>query len=101
MLLYKASRTQDVTAKTAIWLQVAYHADLARKNSPSCSSIAWLLRLPSGPSLCLHMHMQAATEKRQAAHTRSKRKCLPCSFETQNMSDGCSAFVIQAGSSLG
>eukprot|EP00971_Amphidinium_carterae_P262017 5197284-Amphidinium_carterae.1 len=56
----------------------------------------------NGPYVALacnrRMLMQAAKLKRQAPQAKKVPKCLRCWFETQNMSDGRSALVIQAGS---
>eukprot|EP00971_Amphidinium_carterae_P190320 3777394-Amphidinium_carterae.1 len=88
MLLYKGSTTQDATSNRFCCWQVSYHADLARANCP-CNGKG---------ILC---NWIAASMKRQPPPNRSRMKFLICWFETQNMSVGCSAGVIHAGTRRG
>eukprot|EP00971_Amphidinium_carterae_P129089 2557092-Amphidinium_carterae.1 len=88
MLLYKESTTQDATSNRFCCWQVSYHADLARASFP-CNGKGFLC------------NWIAASMKRQDPPKRSKTKSMLCRFETQNMSVGCSAGVIHAGTCRG
>eukprot|EP00971_Amphidinium_carterae_P200227 3973714-Amphidinium_carterae.1 len=69
------------------WL-VSFHADLAQAKRPYITSFVFF-------------NLNVAKQKMQAQPTNIMTKFLPCPFETRNMSAGCSAVVIQAGSCLG
>eukprot|EP00971_Amphidinium_carterae_P096689 1913838-Amphidinium_carterae.1 len=71
-----------------MFLLVSYHADLAEVNWPCIE-------------LCIGLELNAVKPKMQAPQMSRTTKRLLCSFETQNMSDGCSAVVIHAGGCRG
>eukprot|EP00971_Amphidinium_carterae_P290879 5776373-Amphidinium_carterae.1 len=88
MLLYNGRRAHDASTNRFCCWHVSYQAALIRANFPLTCKVSLLS--------CIAIEL-----KRHPPQKRSKMKRLPCSSETQNMSVGCSAGVIHAGTCCG